>query len=572
MAIAAPPRVPGRAPEPAPRKRRVWIWTVPGAFLGLILVAVIAFMALFGAAKLPCFGGGGGGGSGPEPSATAVREIPPTYLVLYRQMGTRYDVDWSFLASIGAQESDHGRNAVSSSAGCIGVMQLCGAFTQPPIAQDGNGDGDIQLEGTVDIADSIASAASGLKKLKGAPPIGSSYAAYRKAACGYYGACADGNANYADEVMQRAVQYGFGGAGSPAPTDPSTGPTQTGPDRSLLSVGDSLAVGTQGLLRDALPGWGVKSDAKTSRPTAEGVSRLEALSDGDLPSVLAVSLGSNDSPSATQSFRQQVDRVVEIAGPNRCVLWFEIRRPPLNGVSYGGLNRVLRRVARSHDNLHIVDAVGQLAGDGVHLTSAGYRTRAKALADEARSCIGQLNPTAAGVAATAACANAAGAGQPEGVGNPDAAKLATNPNITWAHSPQELSDLRLGRVSPRLIALLSTIAETHKITIFALASDHKPGTNHEAGRAADIAIVDDDNCYPPNRAGACWALAQTLDRIDGCLHSTELIYYFDPGPSPDSFARSDHDDHIHVGYDGPLGPHHYAIGTPPCSQKAITGT
>ncbi|MGH8735312.1 MAG: hypothetical protein ACREVB_16630, partial [Burkholderiales bacterium] len=343
-------------------------------------------------------------------------------------------------------------------------------FTRPPVAQDGNGDGDIQLEGTVDVADSIASAANGFKKLKRAPPIGSSYAAYRQPVCDYYGACADANANYADEVMQRAVQYGFGGAGSPAPTNPSTGPTQTGPDRSLLSVGDSLAVGTQGLLRDVLPGWGVETDAKTSRPTAEGVARLEARSD-DLSSVLAVSLGSNDSPGETSAFRAQVERVVDLAGPNRCVLWFEIRRPPLNGVSYAGFNRVLRRVARSHDNLHIVDAVGQLAGDGVHLTPAGYRTRAEALADEARSCIGQLNPTAAGIAASAACASAAGGGELEGVGNPDAAELATNPNITWAHSLQQLSDLRLGRVSPRLVALLSTIAERRKITITALASD-----------------------------------------------------------------------------------------------------
>jgi hypothetical protein len=126
-------------------------------------------------------------------------------------------------------------------------------------------------------------------------------------------------------------------------------------------------------------------------------------------------------------------------------------------------------------------------------------------------------------------------------------------------------------VSPRLITLLALIAQRHRVTITALASDHYPGTNHEAGRAADIAIVDGVNCYPPDRSGGCWTLAQQLDRLEGCLHPTELIYYYDPGPSPDSFARPDHDDHIHVGFDGPLSARAYDPDTAPCSPAALTG-
>jgi hypothetical protein len=158
-----------------------------------------------------------------------------------------------------------------------------------------------------------------------------------------------------------------------------------------------------------------------------------------------------------------------------------------------------------------------------------------------------------------------------GTGSPDAAALARNPNITFSHPGPELSDLRSGRISPRLVSLLSLIAQQHTISIFALASDHNPHTNHEAGRAADIWMVDGDNCYPPDKSGGCWQLAQELDRLGGCLHPTELIYYFDPGPSPDSFAASDHDDHIHVGYDGPLGPKHYPAGLEPCSAAALAG-
>lgn len=391
---------PLQAPAPAPPlRRRGRVGLVAGLAGGVALLGVLSLTALLGGGLGCIGGGGGGGGSGPAPSKSALRDIPRNYLRLYREMGTRYNIDWTFLASIGAQESNHGRapgtNRVNES-GCVGPMQLgtggaCGDFVGA-WGQDGDRDGDIDPRNP---ADAIATAANGLRKGKGAPPIGGSYAAYRKAACGYYGACSDAHVNYADEVMTRAVQYGFHGAGAPAPTHAGTA-------------------------------------------------------------------------------------------------------APVSGGGCGG---------------------GELGG-----------------------------------------------------GDPDAVALVHNKNITFAHS-EEKRDLETGRISPRLVALLSSIAAGHKILIFALASDHSPGTNHEAGRAADIAIVDGDNCYPPNRSGACWALAQQLDRIkDRCRHPTELIYYFDPGPSPDSFPRADHDDHIHVGYDGPLGPKHYAADVDPCSPEAIKGS
>ncbi len=159
----------------------------------------------------------------------------------------------------------------------------------------------------------------------------------------------------------------------------------------------------------------------------------------------------------------------------------------------------------------------------------------------------------------------------QGVGSADAEALARNPRITFSHPGPERGDLAAGRISPRLVSLLSLIASKHTISIFALASDHNPGSNHEAGRGADIWMVDGDNCYPPDKSGGCWQLAQELDQISGCLHPTELIYYFDPGLSADSFAKSDHDDHIHVGYDGPLGARHYGRNVTPCSNAALTG-
>jgi len=116
---------------------------------------------------------------------------------------------------------------------------------------------------------------------------------------------------------------------------------------------------------------------------------------GSLPGVIAVSLGTNDDPSATGTFQGQVDTVIDAAGPNRCVIWVNIVRPPYNGVSYAGYNRVLAAAASSVPNFFVIDWRGMVAGnpgflsgDGVRATPAGYAARARAIADAARTCGG----------------------------------------------------------------------------------------------------------------------------------------------------------------------------------------
>ncbi len=410
MGVSSPPR-----PQPAPRApqhtRRLWLLPAAG-LLALLAIAVLgAVVAIFGG-QLGCLGGTAAttAGSGPDPSRAALADIPPGYLSLYRQMGAKYHIDWAFLASIGAQESNHGRAAginQANSSGCVGPMQLgvggaCGNFFAQN-HQDGNGDGRAD---PTNPADAIATAAYGLRHAKHAPAVGGSFAAYRQAACGYYGACADSAANYADQVMARAVQYGFKGGGAPAPTN-----------------------------------------AATAAPAPQ-------------------------------------------AGAGGC-----------GGQAAAG---------------------GDLAG-----------------------------------------------------GDPSARALLANPKITFAH-PEERADLLSGRISPRAVALLSAITGQHRITIFALASDHHPGTNHEAGRAADIAVVDGESCdaRAHGRSGKCYALARQLAAMHGCLKPTELIYLWVTYPSPAFYGPTvlaEHADHIHTGYDGPLGPRHYPPGLDPCSPQALTG-
>jgi hypothetical protein len=108
-----------------------------------------------------------------------------------------------------------------------------------------------------------------------------------------------------------------------------------------------------------------------------------------------------------------------------------------------------------------------------------------------------------------------------------------------------------------VLATLAHIGERHSVLITAIKSDHSTYTvdgnvsNHSAGRALDIGVVDGEICRG-TRSGRCATLVHQLAAVTGSLRSTELIYCWDPdGPAdPRGFARADHCDHIHVGWDG----------------------
>jgi hypothetical protein len=215
-----------------PFRSRIGARLVLAALVSAVVVIVVAAVALalaIGSGDVGCLGGRDAGrAGGPVPSRAARREIPAERLRLYRAAARRFDIDWTFLASIGAQECDHGVCRGDNGSGCAGPMQIsmrrgspCSPDPSYPtewerwgVDADGDGRADVN-----DPADAIFGAARVLRFSKGAPRSGGSYAEYRATACRYYGACSDAVANYADQVMARAVAYGFRGSGSPAPID-----------------------------------------------------------------------------------------------------------------------------------------------------------------------------------------------------------------------------------------------------------------------------------------------------------------------------------------------------------------
>jgi Transglycosylase SLT domain len=128
-------------------------------------------------------------------------------------------------------------------------------------------------------------------------------------------------------------------------------------------------------------------------------------------------------------------------------------------------------------------------------------------------------------------------------------------NLTLSNE-LEKQDLESGAIDPRIVGLLGAITQAHQVTISALRSDHSQYTvegnvsNHFYGRAMDIAAVDGVSCTDTAPTAPCAQLATTLSQLPAPAMPTELIYCFDvDGPGP-AFARSDHCDHVHAGYDG----------------------
>ena len=147
----------------------------------------------------------------------------------------------------------------------------------------------------------------------------------------------------------------------------------------VFVVGDSLTVGAAPYLRRTL-GPKVRSlsiDAQVGRFTGAGISKLRT-TQAKQAQIWVIALGTNDGPNPAQT-QKNVNKVMLMAG-KRSVIWVNVVRPG----GYGGVNRVLHQADKSRSNLTVLDwasvirsTSSLLTGDQVHLTSYGYRIRAK---------------------------------------------------------------------------------------------------------------------------------------------------------------------------------------------------
>lgn len=149
-------------------------------------------------------------------------------------------------------------------------------------------------------------------------------------------------------------------------------------------VGDSLAVGIADPLTSALPARAVTVEALEGRNTSTAVALLRDHAATTAP-IWVVSLGTNDLPA---DFPAAARAMLRLAGPSRCVLWYDVHRAS----TQDQINATLSGLARRHANLHLLDweALAQahpewFGLDGIHPDTAGYLARTALATDAVRS-------------------------------------------------------------------------------------------------------------------------------------------------------------------------------------------
>lgn len=165
-------------------------------------------------------------------------------------------------------------------------------------------------------------------------------------------------------------------------------PASSAPLDGIFVEGDSLTVGASDAIKANLSAEfrTITVDAEVGRSTPTGIARLNA---GEAANVWVVALGTNDDPNP-KTMRRYVKTVLARAGA-RPVLWVSVWRSS----AYTKMNRMFSRLdAKSAQlsvlrwDLFIAANPQYLAGDGIHLTSAGYAVRGKMIADAVRELLG----------------------------------------------------------------------------------------------------------------------------------------------------------------------------------------
>ncbi len=180
-------------------------------------------------------------------------------------------------------------------------------------------------------------------------------------------------------------------AGSQAaqpPRPPATSNARPG----VLMIGDSLSVGTKQYFNDGLAGQPTEVNATGGISLQEGMRRYDATP--NKPRVVAMGLFTNNDPGQTQVLRESIQKTIDDArARGGRVIWSTIVRPAVGGKTYDEANRIIRDLAsQNSDVMGLVDwdamikaNPSYLAGDKIHATAEGYKARAQAYADAART-------------------------------------------------------------------------------------------------------------------------------------------------------------------------------------------
>jgi murein DD-endopeptidase MepM/ murein hydrolase activator NlpD len=484
----------------------------PKLVLGVALgVPIAAFAALLVLALLL---GGAAAASACAPTAEAEgsdegplneKGIPSELVPIYQAAAAKYKLGPrgpAILAAINRIETAFGTNMGTSSAGAQGWMQFMPA-TWASMGVDADGDG---AKNTRDPDDAIHAAARYLRA-SGAPGD------WQRAIFAYNHA-----QWYVDDVLEGARGFGDPGGGGDGDLGAASADEEPAANPACTCASS-----------EAPEGAAAGGEAKIIQGPYQGTHSL-----GNWQSDRAVDIGV---PLGTPLVAVESGVIVKTGG-----------QASLEG-RFGGYSLTLAGGGNAFFYTHLKELKVE-AGDRVRAGEViGTSGKANAV-EHLHLGVREGEPESFADRAIGAEGAQAPAPCPEGeaeLGAASAAELLRSKNLILSND-LERRDLATGKIDPRIVAVLAMLVREHKVTVTALASDHDPGTNHEPGRAVDIGAIDGERC-DGSRSGRCGQVAVQLGRIRGRYAITELIYCFDPGPGSGSFARADHCDHIHAGYD-----------------------
>jgi hypothetical protein len=139
--------------------------------------------------------------------------------------------------------------------------------------------------------------------------------------------------------------------------------------------------------------------------------------------------------------------------------------------------------------------------------------------------------------------------------SPEALALLTDHNAVL--DADGVADLRAGRIDPRIVAVLTNLAEAHRITVSAMCSDHPKFTsggsvsNNYLGRGADIAAIDGLRVNARNATAR--EVAVGLSSLHPSYRPDEIgTPWAISGPG--YFTDAGHQEMLHVAFKTPVDP------------------
>jgi hypothetical protein len=512
-------------------------------------------------------------------------EIPPFLLPIYQACGTEYGIPWEILAAINKIETAFGTNLSVSSAGAMGWMQFLPS-SWDTYGVDANRDGKKDPYNPVD---AICAAANYLHASGGRDHLYEAIFAYNHADW------------YVEEVLLYARTYGK----LPADLVGSlTGLTEGAHFPVAADARYADDISTRAALKRATPEerqtYGNAADVIASSPTRRGINIFShrgapvvAVNDGVITKigqskklgryiVLRDAYGNRYTYAKLGPIARKHRKVVMPTGKEKRVpIDSQNIRPRLYGLPARVEGRQRLQARKRVDSAAAIGADGALRA-GSKVIAGTIIARMGAAEDGVAPHINfSIRPAGRGapridpkpildgwklLEATAiyrAKGKSPFNSKLGGAGALLLPKSALERRVLADHRIAIYdcgrSDIRSGRIDRRVLATLEYLAEKgYRLTVTSLICGHGYYTssgnvsNHSFGTAVDIATINGVPVLGHQGPGTLTdSVLKTVLRLQGAMAPEELISLETLGGP--SFALSDHADHIHIGWQPPVG-------------------